>query len=447
VFQAQANAKNLQDGGEINTICTFFLEPFHSGFPCVAKFFWAMQCVLAYSLKNPYSATYAMLTQTIQTTRAVKKVMGMLGVGLYMCLHVALNVARAAELKPLDVGLLVPMNGMYKNLGEETRNVTQLVFKEQQAELAQLGYRLNFKIYDDQNNPVSTVQQAQKIVQDQNILAVLGSYNDDNSLTAASMFYPHKLGLLTLASGTSLTPNNFDNINRVVAQLKIKSIYMVSDLNPDSSSLLDKLEGFVQKNKIEHKGRGRVLSDTVIANIVKVLAQEKPNLVFYAGERMLGDKLLKQIRRAKLDVVYLGSNSLDQLDAESDVDDSGLGTYFVSFSAPIAFYPLSKDFAKTYQKTFGKPLTGYGIMIHDAAVVMYQALVTAIQNNGGKTPTREQVKVALRKARFSSSSEEVFGGSLAFNARGERKESSVFIYQVGDDGLARVVSNLTTSQK
>jgi branched-chain amino acid transport system substrate-binding protein len=398
----------------------------------------------------------------IRAARVAGVLMTMLGLDLSVGLKLGLNVAYAAELKPLDVGLLVPMNGMYKNLGEETRNVTQLVFKEQQANLAQFGYRLNFKIYDDQNNPVATVQQAQKIVQDQNILAVLGSYNDDNSLTAASMFYPHKLGLVTLASGTSLTPNNFDNINRVVAQqdvlaqvsirmmveqLKIKSIYMVSDLNPDSSSLLDKLEGFVEKSKIEHKGRGRVLSDAVITNIVKVLAQEKPNLVFYAGERSLGDKLLKQIRRAKLDVVYLGSNSLDQLDAESDLDDSGLGTYFVSFSAPIAFYPLSKDFAKTYQKTFGKPLTGYGIMIHDAAIVMYQAFVAAIQNNGGKNPTREQVKVALRKARFSSASEEVFGGSLAFNTRGERKESNVFIYQVGDDGLARVVSSLTTSQK
>ncbi len=381
---------------------------------------------------------------------------------LALGLAMGISSTRAADLKPLDLAILAPMTGNYKNLGEETRNVAQLVFKSQQADFAKLGYSINFKIFDDQNTPLATVQQAQKIVQDKNILAVLGAFNDDNSLTAASIFYPQKLGLVTLASGTSITPNTLDNINRVVAQqdvlaqvsirmmveqLKIKSMYMVSDLKPDSSSLLDKLEVFGAKTKIEIKGRGRVLSESVLNNIVKVITQEKPDLVFYSGERSLGDKLLKQLRQSKVGVIYLGSNSLDHLNSSDEFDRSGLGTYFLSFTAPMPFYPLAKEFTRDYQKAFSKPLSTYGIMIHDAAMVLGNATLTALQNNQGKLPTREQLKIALRKVRFSAESEEVFGGGLAFTAQGERKESNAFIYQVGSDGIARVVSSLPTSQK
>jgi branched-chain amino acid transport system substrate-binding protein len=370
--------------------------------------------------------------------------------------------AGAVELKSLDVAILAPMSGNYRTLGQETCNITQLVFKSVQQNFAKLGYHVNIKVFDDQHSPVATVQQAQKIIQDKDIVAVLGSYNDDNSMTAASLFYPHKLGFVTLASGTSTTPNTFDNLNRVVAQqdvlaqvsikmmverLKIKSMYMVSDLNPDSSSLLDKLEGFGTKNKIEIKGRGRVLSDSVLGNIIKVVSQEKPDLVFYAGERPLGDKLLKQLRQSKVNVVYLGSNSLDQLDAENEFDGSGLETYYLSFAAPLPFYPFAKEFSQDYKKTFSKPLSSYGIMIHDAAMVLSQALLTSLQNNDGKLPTREQVKQVLRKTRFSSSDDAVFSGGLAFNNQGERKESNVFIYQVGGDGVARVVSSLPTSRQ
>jgi len=187
-------------------------------------------------------------------------------------------------------------------------------------------------------------------------------------------------------------------------------------------------------------GRTRLFGELEQKEAVVSLATLKPDLVFYAGDPSTGLTLLRRMRDNGANTVFFGGDTLNSpafLGANKAVIAD---TYFVSPLAPGTAYPLARGFAARHLARFGRVLGGYGVLAHDATLALTDAL-TRVQAKGtkaGDLPGRTRVWNALQTTQLKAGEAGAFTGTLDFDGSGERRETTVFVYHVGADGVARV---------
>src|SRR2546428_77076 len=103
--------------------------------------------------------------------------------------------------------------------------------------------------------------------------------------------------------------------------------------------------------------------------------------------------------------------------------------------------PKAKRFADEFKKKFGKNPEPYAAEAYDAATIAIKAIEAAAK--GGKAPSREDVAVAVRKAKLGG-----ITGDIEFDAKGDRKKALYFVLQVASDdpgkwGDNKIVKQLT----
>ena len=99
-----------------------------------------------------------------------------------------------------------------------------------------------------------------------------------------------------------------------------------------------------------------------------------------------------------------------------------------SLAGGVKEYPKAKDFAEEYKRKFGKDPEPFAAQSYDATAIGLKALEAAIQEAGGKLPTRQAVAKAVRKVKHSG-----ITGDVEFDEKGDPKKATYLIYQVGKE--------------
>jgi branched-chain amino acid transport system substrate-binding protein len=116
-----------------------------------------------------------------------------------------LNNAQVAASQPLKIAVVVPIGSNLDVAQEMLRGVAQ-----SQSEFNQQGGKLQIQIINDENNSELAEQIAQTLVQDPEVLAVVGSNASNASLAAAPIYQQGKLVMITPTS-TSKQLSNYGN--------------------------------------------------------------------------------------------------------------------------------------------------------------------------------------------------------------------------------------------
>lgn len=352
-----------------------------------------------------------------------------------------------------------PLSGPQAALGEQIKLGAEMAVEEAKARFKQLGFDLQFVPYDDQANPDVGVANANRIINDPDILSVVGHLNSGVAIPSSEVYARVNLVMVSPANtNPRVTDRKLPNVNRICGRDDVQgpagAEYAFNNLKVNTVFIIHDKTAYGQGLAEEFKKRFEALGGRVVAfvgteetsNFVPIINQIRgarpvPQLIYFGGIYSQIGPFVKQLRERGRTTRLMGGDGLDSTEFERLAgSQAAKGTYYTTVAGPVSAFPKAKAFAQRFKQKYGKDVEGFGIYAYDAANVILAALEKAIKDNGGKKPTREQVSKAVRAVKM-----EGLTGTIEFDEKGDIKKAKYFIMRVAgtgnwaDNKLIRVV--------
>ncbi|GIW34592.1 branched-chain amino acid ABC transporter substrate-binding protein [Meiothermus sp.] len=349
----------------------------------------------------------------------------------------ALGVA-SAQSNVIKIASVSPLSGPQSGLGTAIQQGAQMAIEDAQARFQQLGFQLQFAPQDDQATPDVGVAVARRIVNDADLLGIVGHLNSGVAIPASEIYKDTNLVMVSPANtNPRVTDRGYLSVNRIcgrddvqgpvgaeyaVKVLKRTRLFVIHDKTPYGQGLA---EAFANRAKELGANILSIVGTEEASNFQPLILQmraQRPDLVYYGGIYDKGGVLVKQMRERGITATFMGGDGLDASDLVKIAGSASKGVLFTTTAGPISTLPKAAAFAQRYKAKFGKDPEAYAVYAFDAANVILNALEAAIKANGGKKPTREQVARAVREVKLDG-----LTGRIEFDSKGDRKLSDYYI--------------------
>lgn len=344
------------------------------------------------------------------------------------------------KLTVIKIASQSPLSGGSAIQGESIKLGGQMALEERQAEFKDLGFDLQFVPYDDQGDSKKGVANSELIGADQAILAVLGHLNSGVSIPSSVVYEKYGIPMVSPAStATDFTDRKLKAANRIVARddfqgpagaeyavktVGAKNIFVIQDKTAYGQGLADAFRSAAEELGATISGyEGITVGEKDFNGVLNQVLSKKPDFIFFGGMYAEAGLIVKQAREKGITVPIMGG---DALDSSGMVDIAGDKLTEVAYSSVSTDVTKSnKDWADKYQEKFGKSVENYSAYAYDSMNVILNAVKTAIEDNGGKLPTREQVRDAVR----ATTDFEGIATKVSFDDKGDNEYAKVFIYK------------------
>lgn len=335
-----------------------------------------------------------------------------------------------------------PLSGPQSPSGEAIKLGAQLAL-EDFAKLAP-GFKLVLQPEDDQAKPDVGVANANRIINDNDVIGVVGHYNSGVAIPSSEVYAKVNLAMVSPANTNPTVTERASTkavANRVcgrddvigpaaaefaVQNLGAKKVYVINDKTAYGQGVADAFEKAIKKMGVTVAlSTGIDEKETDFSTILNRAAVEKPQVIFYGGIYTQGGLLIKQMRQKKVDAAWLAGDGVDSADLQKIAGaENMVKTYFVTAGVPLGKLPEAQNFAKTYKAKFNKEPEGYSAYAYDAMHAMIQAIADASKAKGGAKPGRADVAAAVRKVSFKG-----LTGDIAFTEAGDIKLAKYAVVQ------------------
>jgi branched-chain amino acid transport system substrate-binding protein len=368
-------------------------------------------------------------------------------IGLLVAGAAALGMA-LGQANVIKIATQSPLSGPQAALGEQIKLGAELAIEDAKARFRALGFDLQLVPYDDQANPDVGVANANRIINDPDILGVVGHLNSGVAIPASEVYA--RVGLVMVSPANTaprVTDRRLPNVNRIcgrddvqgpvgaeyaVNNLKVKNVFIIHDKTTYGQGLAEEF-----RKRLEALG-GRTVAFVGTeeqANFVPIINQIRgarpvPELIYFGGIYSQIGPFVKQLRERGLRTRLMGGDGLDSSEfVRLAGKENAAGTFYTTVAGPVSAFPKAREVAQKFKQKYGKDIEGFGIYAYDAANVILMALENAIKASGGRKPTRELVSQEVRKVRM-----EGLTGSIEFDDKGDNKKARYFVMQVAATG-------------
>jgi branched-chain amino acid transport system substrate-binding protein len=335
-----------------------------------------------------------------------------------------------------------PLSGSQSAPGNGLRNAAELALAQHGDRLREMGFELQLVAFDDQALPETGVANAQSIVSDPSILAVIGHWNTGVAVPASEVYNQYDLVMVSPANvGPVLTDRGLPTVNRVVGRsdsqgavgarfvAELGTIETVYILHDTTSYGQDVAEFF--RRDAEAAGLTVVTFEGTeersnFDSILQPILALNPDLIYMGGIFDQWGIFASQARAAGYTGQLMGPDGLDSPDYAELAGDAAVGTYYTSVAGPASLYPNAAQFIEDYTATYGEAPTPFAAQSYDSAGVVLAALERIVTENGGVLPTRAEVTAAVR----ATEGYEGITGTVTFDDAGDPEVSTYYVLQV-----------------
>lgn len=328
-----------------------------------------------------------------------------------------------------------PLSGDNAQLGINMDNAVQVAIK-QANEKGDLPFKLKFEHSDDVGDPAQAPTAATKLIDNEQVVAVVGPAFSGATKAAEPLFSEANLiSVSPSATNPTLTSQGFKTFVRVVppddAQgeeaanylaktVKAKTVYSVDDKSEYGTGLSGVVEPALKAAgvTVTHESIPPTKDYTTIAQKV---AASNADALYYSGyfaEFALFTKALKAVGYKGTQMSGDGSND-NQYIVQAGAANAE-GTLFSCPCADATVDPKAKDFAAAYKAMFNADPGTYSPEAYDAT----NAIIAAMKGLGNDI-TREKMVDAVKKIDYAGITKQV-----KFEPNGEVAGKTIFIYQV-----------------
>ncbi len=358
-----------------------------------------------------------------------------------------------AQEKPIRVGVLAPLSGVYASLGANKVNGIKLFFDQQNMNVA--GTKIELLIEDDEAKPQEGLRKARKLIEQDNVDLLLGVIS--SAIGYALKEYVARVKKVWVTTGAAADGIFKKANNNPYAFRSSLSVYQANE--PMGTWLAGK----------SYK-RAFVTGPDYAMGHEAIAAFEK---TFTGGERVgevyppLGTSdfapYLADIKRANPDVVYAsyaGSDAVrfvQQFSAfglQETIKLTGYGylveedTLEAQGAAAVGVYsalnwaygidtPLNKGFVTNYRKTYSAIPTIDSVAGYVGAQIVWNALKAL----DGKIPSQEALSNAILQTKIDTPR-----GPISFDSETHNVVQNIYVREVVKDGGEIHNSVLTTYQ-
>ncbi len=368
-------------------------------------------------------------------------------IGLLVAGAAALGMA-LGQANVIKIATQSPLSGPQAALGEQIKLGAELAIEDAKARFRALGFDLVLVPYDDQANPDVGVANANRIINDPDILGVVGHLNSGVAIPSSEVYA--RVGLVMVSPANTaprVTDRRLPNVNRIcgrddvqgpvgaeyaVNNLKVKNVFVIHDKTTYGQGLAEEF-----RKRLEALG-GRAVAFVGTeeqANFVPIInqirgARPTPELIYFGGIYSQIGPFVKQLRERGVRTRVMGGDGLDSSEfVRLAGKENAAGTFYTTVAGPVSAFPKAREVAQKFKQRFGKEIEGFGIYAYDSANVILMALENAIKASGGRKPPRELVSQEVRKVRM-----EGLTGSIEFDDKGDNKKARYFVMQVAATG-------------
>ncbi|MEY4532189.1 MAG: hypothetical protein RLZZ156_2912, partial [Deinococcota bacterium] len=348
-------------------------------------------------------------------------------VGLAVLAALAMG-AEAQNKGVIKIASQTPLSGGQSKLGVAISNGVRLAIDDEGKLITALGFKLEYAPFDDQAKAEQGVANANRMINDSDILGVVGHLNSGVAIPSSEVYARVGLAMVSPANTNPLVTDRKSTVNvasricgrddvqgpagadYVVTTLKAKKIYVINDKTAYGEGLAAAFDARAKALGASTTPIGIEASERDFASILNRAGAEKPDVVYYAGIYDQAGPLLKQMRARGINVPFVGGDGLDGSDLQALGGDMK-NVFFTTTAVPISSLPAAKGFAQRYNKKFDVSAEGYAAYGYDSARVVIRAIAAAAKK--GK-PSREAVAAAVRQVKFQG-----ITGAISFNNRGD----------------------------
>lgn len=343
--------------------------------------------------------------------------------------------ARAGELPPVKIGLVIPMAGEAGRVGQTMRQAAEMAVGDWTE---RLGRKVELMVGDDQFDPRQAVTVAEKLVQD-GAWGVVGHFYSSSSIPASSVYYRAGIPQVTATSThPRLTAQGFDNVFRVsgrddqhalsaaefiLSRLRARRIAVVHDRTEYGRTLAETLI-----DTVERRARRRIVTverlaqgDKDFAPLVARLKSVDPDVVYFGGIFREGGYLIRQMRQAGLTATFMsGDGVLDPEFVKIAGEEAATGA-FLTFAPDPRLLGSARSFIQRFEERHG-PIGPYVLYTYDAMGVLLQAIRVARPLSNSKEELRKVLKV-MRGSAYDGTL-----GHLRWDKNGDLAASPYVVY-------------------
>jgi branched-chain amino acid transport system substrate-binding protein len=333
-----------------------------------------------------------------------------------------------------------PLSGGSSLQGEAIKLGGQMALDERKEEFKTLGFDLQLVPYDDQGDSKKGVANAENIGADQAILAVLGHMNSGVSIPSSVVYEKYNIPMVSPANtATEVTDRKLKVVNRVVARddfqgpagpeyavktVGAKNIFVIQDKTAYGQGLADAFRTAAEGLGATIAGyEGITVGEKDFNGVLNQVLSKKPDFIFFGGLYNEGGLIVKQAREKGITGPSRGGDALDSSGMVEIAGDTVKDVAYSSVSTDIT--KTNKDWAAKYKEKMGKNPENYSVYAYDAMNVILNGVKKAIEDNGGKLASREQVRDAVRATKDYDG----IATKVSFDDKGDNAYAKVFIYK------------------
>lgn len=339
--------------------------------------------------------------------------------------------------KTYKIGWQGPLSGDNQQLGINEVNGSRLAVKEAN-EKGDLGFKLEMVESDDVGTADKAPAAAAKLIQDPDILGVVGPAFSGPTSATGKTYAAANMGLISgSATNATLTSSGFTTFHRVVptdgvegTQLaewlakKFKTVFVVDDTSTYGKGVADVVRKVLTEKGTKITNQGVAANTQDYGAIAQRVTQSKAEALFYGGYDAQAALFAKALAATGYKGLKMTGNGGKSSVFTSGSGAAGNGWYFACGCQDATTAPEAKAFAEAYEKMFNTPPSTYSPESYDATNGLIEALKAAVKAGN---PTRKGVVEQIDKLDYKGITTQV-----KFAPNGEVANATVNLYTQKD---------------
>lgn len=335
-----------------------------------------------------------------------------------------------------------PLSGENVALGENMENGVKLAI-DQANESGDYDVTFEYAPADDRGEPGQANLAAQKMIDDGDVIAVVGPAFSDAANVAAPTYGQARMTVLSpSATGAELTKQGFQTFLRGVPNDAEQGAAMASFFSSEGvekAVVIDDTSAYsiglanVAADSMEEEGievqRETVPADTVDhSGAARTVAQSGADGLVYTGYYEQAGPLAVKLNEAGFEGVKLGGDGVRDGELITLAGDASEDWYLSCPCRDLTDDEAGQKFMANYEAAFNREVGTYTPESYDAANMIIKAVAEL-----GESADRASVFEAI-----SADTHEGIAKTLKFDETGEFAGSGVYIFQVTDGEIVSV---------
>lgn len=331
----------------------------------------------------------------------------------------------------IKIGVITALTGSQAAFGQAHKNGYAIALDEINAKGGILGKKVELDYYDDQSKPDQAVQGVSKLVDQDHVPIILGSYSSESTRAIVPVVTAKQIPLIIpTAVADNIMESGSPWIFRVCAGSGAYAAatldFLKNNGNPKTLAMVYENTNFGQANYKSMSAAAKAAGIDVVDSeayqasspdykaLLQRVKAKNPDAIYFASYLLDAGTLMRQSEQVGLNPKYYTSAGTGFAAAEFPNPEKGAGkyaeyTFSVSQWLPTAKWKGSKEFDEKYFQ-----LTKTHPAFH--AVQAYAALLAAAE---AIDQAKSTSPAAIRDALRTLSLPETTFGPIKFDARGQ----------------------------